>query len=320
MQLLRKLEDIFVQVIRLVLMGFALLVLVALAAHLWDKISPKKAATETSANAVDWTSVKPDMKFVLEETGRDMGTYVPDQALQERLGDAAVRAHFKQFDQLVRDFIAKNPEAHARVEKDNEARGLAPLNPLLVGDTAPSAEQIQAYQQTLKDKEQAESARMEQVLAQASDAPEEAASASCCDSSNEMFWAEPVDLAQLLHERAVQTQSEYGEQAYAAYVAGAPAAMALVLNDATLAPKLQTLTVARLVDMVLVNYGISFGRSVSEHNGDSSDSLWDTVFSSIEMTMWSVILSFLVLVVFVVMMMRMEKHLRTISLHHTPRD
>jgi ABC-type Fe3+ transport system permease subunit len=89
-----------------------------------------------------------------------------------------------------------------------------------------------------------------------------------------------------------------------------------VLNDATLAPKLHELTVSRLLDMVMTNYSISFSRAVSEQDS-SSENLWDSVFSSIELTMWSVILSFLVLVVFVVMMIRMERHLRAISLHTT---
>lgn len=126
----------------------------------------------------------------------------------------------------------------------------------------------------------------------------------------------PVDTAQVLHDRAMQAQLEHGDKAYAAFVSGAPAAMELVLNDATLAPKLHELTVSRLLDMVMTNYSISFSRAVSEQDS-SSENLWDSVFSSIELTMWSVILSFLVLVVFVVMMIRMERHLRAISLHTT---
>ena len=128
-----------------------------------------------------------------------------------------------------------------------------------------------------------------------------------------------MDVAQVLHERATQTLHEYGDSGYRAYVLGAPAALERVLSDQSLAPQLHELPIARLVDMVLTNYSISFSRAVSEQNdrSDRSD-WWEASFSSLELTLWSVILSFLVLVVFVVMTIRIEKHLHRLSQQPLP--
>lgn len=320
MQFFSKLEDVFVQVIRVVLLGFSAVVLVALALLLIGKALPDQDK-DTPDSSVAWTNVKPDMQFVVEETGRDIGMAMPNQQLQERLSDPALRAAFQKTDQLVRDFVAQQAEQHARIEQDNESRGLAPVNPLLVGDAVPTNKDISAYAQQLQAHmdakaahEKARQAALERYM-QAEGEEEAAAQAAlnALDAAEGCCWTEPVNLPLVLHERAQSVQQENGEKAYAAFVLGAPAAMEAVLSNPTLTPKLHDMTVSRLVDMVMTNYSISFSRAVSDQAPDSSETLWDSIFSSIELTMWSVILSFLVLVVFVVMMLRMEKHLRAIS-------
>ena len=321
MHFFSKLEDVFVQIIRVVLLAFSAVVLVALALLLIGKVMPETEKTETQSS-VAWTDLKPDMQYVVEETGRDVGLAMPNQQLQERLVDPALRPAFQKADQLLRQFVAQKAEQHARIEKDNEARGLADMNPLLVGDAVPDAAAIKTYVQQLQAdkaaKEAQEQARQEALdRLMAADAQEEAAAQaalSAFDEPESCCWTEAVDLSQALHERAANVQSEYGDKGYAAFVLGAPAAMEAVLSNATLAPKLHEMTVSRLVDMVLTNYSISFSRAVSEQASEDSTTLWDSIFSSIELTMWSVIFSFLVLVVFVVMALRMERHLRTISL------
>lgn len=330
MPVLSKLEDVFVQIIRLVLLAFSAVVLVALAMLLIGKLAPSPSST-SSEPAVVWKDVKPDMQYVVEETGRDMGLHVPNQQLQERLTDPQLRPAFQKADQLLRDFVALKPALHERIEKDNEARGLAPVNPLLVGDAMPSPQAVKAYAQA---QEQARNASDASDAAQAVEAVEASDEATAADAAahaaaqataaadaamQDCCWTDPVDVPQILHERASQVQSEYGEPAYAAFVLGAPAAIEKVLTDPGLAPKLHEQTMSRLVDMVITNYSISFSRAVDVPDADSSESLWDSIFNSIELTMWSVILSFLVLVVFVVMVIRIEKHLRLLNLQHTPR-
>lgn len=320
MHFFSKLEDVFVQIIRVVLLAFSAVVLVALALLLIGKVMPETEKKETQSS-VAWTDLKPDMQYVVEETGRDVGLAMPNQQLQERLVDPALRPAFQKADQLLRQFVAQKAEQHARIEKDNEARGLADVNPLLMGDAVPDAAAIKAYVQQLQAdkaaKEAQEQARQEALdRLMAADAQEEAAAQAALSAFDEpegCCWTEAVDLSQALHERAANVQSEYGDKGYAAFVLGAPAAMEAVLSNATLAPKLHEMTVSRLVDMVLTNYSISFSRAVSEQASEDSTTLWDSIFSSIELTMWSVIFSFLVLVVFVVMALRMERHLRTIS-------
>lgn len=320
MQFFNKLEDVFVQIIRVVLLGFSALVLVALALLLIGKVLPQKEKS-ASESSVEWSQLKPDMQFVVEETGRDIGMALPNKQLQERLSDPALRPAFQKTDQLVRDFVAQQAEQHARIEKENESRGLAPVNPLLVGDALPTEKDITAYAQQLQAqmdaKEAHEKARQEAMERyMLAEGDEEAAAEAVLkelDGAEGCCLTEPVNLPLVLHERAQSLQQDHGEKAYASFVLGAPAAMQAVLDNATLAPKLHEMTVSRLVDMVMTNYSISFSRAVSDQAPDSSETLWDSIFSSIELTMWSVIFSFLVLVVFVVMALRMERHLRTIS-------
>ncbi|HEY4663623.1 MAG TPA: hypothetical protein VIG85_01450 [Comamonas sp.] len=319
MPLLRKIEDVFVQLVRIVLLAFSVLVLVAMASYLWDKTIGKKE--DGTSSSVSWADLKPDMKYVVEETGRDMGMSTPDMALQDSLTNPQLRPAFKQADALVRSFVALKPEHHAEIEKNNESKGLADLNPLLVGDSIPSKEQIEAYVKEQEAKAKAEEERLERLLGisdseeaaveAGTEAAVAAAEAAACCSSDEAYWTEPVDVAKVLHERASQVRSEYDAKAYETFVLGAPKAIELVLSDAKLAPKLHDQTISRLVDMVLTNYSISFSRAVSEQ--DDSESLWDRFFNSLELTLWSLIMSFLVMVVFVVMTIRMERHLRRIS-------
>lgn len=322
MSLLRKIEDVFVLLVRIVLLAFSLLVLVAMGSYLWEQMRGKAA---TSATTVVWSEVQPDMQYVVEETGRDMGMQVASFALEESLSNAQLRPAFQQADAAVRNFVAAKADHHAEVERNNEARGLAAPNPLLIGDAVPTAQQIADYQHAQADQEKAAAERLAQWLSSdtadaavedataAAEASAVAAADSCCSDSNHMmYWTEPVDIAQMLHERAATAQSEHGEPAYAAFIQGAPTAIERVLGDAKLAPKLHDLPVYRMVDMVLTNYAISFSRAISPSE-ETPDSVWSRFFSSLELTMWSLIMGFLVMVVLVVAVLRIERHLRHLS-------
>lgn len=283
-----------------------------MASYLWDR-TWGKSQIEASTN-IAWQSLAPDLQFVVEETGRDMGMQSSERAFADSVTQPELRTAFQQADAVVRLFIAQKPEHHDRIEKQNEPLGLAPLHPLLQDDTVPTQAQIDAYQQSKQAKAedpQTTSSDEEAIRAANAAAIATDAAADCCNSEDTTYWTEPVDLALAVHERATQVQSEYDAQAYVAYVKGAPKALERVLNDSSLAPKLHELPVSRLVDMVLTNYSISFSRAITGE--EASPSLWDRFFDSLELTMWSLIMSFLVMVVFVVMVIRMEKHLRLMS-------
>lgn len=320
MSFLSKIEDLLMQVIKLVLLAFALWLLFAWGSHLYKKSDFTKTDTATEA-AVDWKQVKPDMQFVLEETSRDLDLYVPNKLLQERLTDAQLRPAFQKADQLLRDFVAQKAAQHARIEKENQSRGLAPLNTLLVGEALPTAKDVAAYNQAEQAKLDAEQAqakareeRMARLWEESDEADSDVAAATAAVEAidgadeEECCWTEAVDVAQVLDSNA----ASHSEKGYAAFVLGAPAAIELILKNDTLAPRLHELTVSRLLDMVMMNYSISFSRAVSEQDSDS-ESLLDAMFSSIDLAMWSLILSFLALVVFVATGIRMEKHLRRMS-------
>ena len=342
MSLFSKLEDVLVQVIRVVLFCFAIFVLFGLASYLWERHVSSRF-DEKQKPTVDWSSLKPDMKFVTEETGRDLGIYVPDESMIDRLTDSKLRPAFQQFDAAVRKYVAEQPAVHARVEKENAARGLAPLNVLLEADKVPTAEQIEAFKKQEAEREKAEQERIERLMMEGAEAEESEAAAdaaaaataaavaaaaeavTCCDSEiPEAMFSEPVDPARVLHERALQMQAENNDKdAYGRFVLGASEAMTLVLKDTTLQKKLREQSIARTMDMVLTNYSISFSRAISEANEDSSESLWDRLFSSIEFSLWSLILSFLVLVLVAIMSVRTERHMRNFlagSRGHSTKD
>ena len=142
---LRRLEDVLVQVVRVVLLAFALVVLLALALWVWDSWRGSKPSSPDGAQpaALNWKDARLDMDYVVSETGRDLGQAGNQVPLTQRLADAQLRPSFQKADQLIRAFVNQDPAARARVEKDNSSRGLAPVHPLLAGSGAPDAALVQ---------------------------------------------------------------------------------------------------------------------------------------------------------------------------------
>ena len=93
---------------------------------------------------------------------------------------------------------------------------------------------------------------------------------------------------------------------------GLPAVLEKVLGSESLAPRLREQPAQQLVSMLLINYTLSFDRAAQKLKGDGADaSVWD--FAGAETAVLSLVMSFLVLVVMVLVFMRMERHLRAIS-------
>lgn len=309
--MLRRIEDLLVQVVRVVLLVFSLLVLVGMALWTWESFRPGKAeAPQAVAQELNWKDARPDLQFVVDETSRDLGAGGGEPAMEKRLADPALRPAFQKADALVRAYVNKDPARRERTERDNQARGLAPLHPLLQGDALPSEADVQ---RRIQERGQREGD------AGAVDAAADAAAAAAASSDEEDGWmVEPVDTAAAIHERAQAAELEHGKGAYAAYVQGLPAALEQVFGNAALEPRLQAQTAQQILSTVLLNYTLSLDNAARALRGEDShgSSSWKERFGAVETAFWSMLMSFLVLVVMVLVFIRMERHLRVISQQH----
>ncbi len=309
--MLRRIEDLLVQVVRVVLLVFSLLVLVGMALWTWESFRPGKAeAPQAVAQELNWKDARPDLQFVVDETSRDLGAGGGEPAMEKRLADPALRPAFQKADALVRAFVNKDPARRERTERDHQARGLAPLHPLLQGDALPSEADVQ---RRIQERGQREGD------AGAVDAAADAAGAAAASTGEEDGWmVEPVDTAAAIHERAQAAELEHGKGAYAAYVQGLPAALEQVFGNAALEPRLQAQTAQQILSTVLLNYTLSLDNAARALRGEDShgSSSWKERFGAVETAFWSMLMSFLVLVVMVLVFIRMERHLRVISQQH----
>lgn len=314
--MLRRIEDLLVQVVRVVLLVFSLLVLVGMALWTWESFRPGKAeAPQAVAQELNWKDARPDLQFVVDETSRDLGAGGGEPAMEKRLADPALRPAFQKADALVRAYVNKDPARRERTERDHQARGLAPLHPLLQGDTLPSEADVQRRIQERGQREDDAGA----VDAAADAATADAAAAAAASTDEEDGWmVEPVDTAAAIHERAQAAELEHGKGAYAAYVQGLPAALEQVFGNASLEPRLQAQTAQQILSTVLLNYTLSLDNAARALRGEDShgSSSWKERFGAVETAFWSMLMSFLVLVVMVLVFIRMERHLRVISQQH----
>lgn len=314
--MLRRIEDLLVQVVRVVLLVFSLLVLVGMALWTWESFRPGKAeAPQAVAQELNWKDARPDLQFVVDETSRDLGAGGGEPAMEKRLADPALRPAFQKADALVRAYVNKDLARRERTERDNQARGLAPLHPLLQGDALPSEAEVQRRIQERGQREGDAGA----VDAVADAAAADAAAAAAASTDEEDGWmVEPVDTAAAIHERAQAAELEHGKGAYAAYVQGLPAALEQVFGNAALEPRLQAQTAQQILSTVLLNYTLSLDNAARALRGEDShgSSSWKERFGAVETAFWSMLMSFLVLVVMVLVFIRMERHLRVISQQH----
>ncbi|MXN31234.1 hypothetical protein [Delftia sp. CH05] len=314
--MLRRIEDLLVQVVRVVLLVFSLLVLVGMALWTWESFRPGKAeAPQAVAQELNWKDARPDLQFVVDETSRDLGAGGGEPAMEKRLVDPALRPAFQKADALVRAFVNKDPARRERTERDHQARGLAPLHPLLQGDALPSEADVQRRIQERGQREGDAGA----VDAAADAAAADAAAAAAASADEEDSWmVDPVDTAAAIHERAQAAELEHGKGAYAAYVQGLPAALEQVFGNAALEPRLQAQTAQQILSTVLLNYTLSLDNAARALRGEDShgSSSWKERFGAVETAFWSMLMSFLVLVVMVLVFIRMERHLRVISQQH----
>jgi hypothetical protein len=326
MNVLRRIEDVLVQIVRVVLLAFSVFVLIGMAFWLWSHYKPKQSDAAPAAQvALDWKSAKPDLKYVVDETARDLSGMADQVPMEKRLADPELRPSFQKADGLLRGFIYTDPAARKRVEKDNNGQGLAPINALLKGDAAPSEADVQRQ---IKLREQRENACCDDATRDASAAAVDAATDAAAvrrvamagaerDAAEEEpegddWLNEPVDLAAQIHERAQAAESEHGTGAYAAFVQGLPAALEQVLGNERLAAKLREQSAQQITSMLLLNYTLSFDRSAQHLKGEDPDTdKWE--FSSVETAFGTMLISCLVMVVMVLVLIRMERHMRLMS-------
>src|SRR5256885_3698082 len=83
--MLRRIEDLLVQVVRVVLLVFSLLVLVGMALWTWESFRPGKAeAPQAVAQELNWKDARPDLQFVVDETSRDLGAGGGEPAIDRK--------------------------------------------------------------------------------------------------------------------------------------------------------------------------------------------------------------------------------------------
>ena len=331
LNMLRRVEDVFVQIIRIVLLAFSVFILVGMAAWLWDHYKPKKPEAPVTAAALNWKDASYDLKFMEEETGRDLSNVSHQVPMEKRLADPALRPSFQKADGLLRGFIYKDPAARKRIEKENSAQGLDPVHPLLKGDAMPSADEVgrqikmrEARENSCCDKEAADAAAAEADAAwtarrislpkrdPAVEAAVEAAIAAAEGADSDEMLVDPVNLASEINDRAQSAEIEHGEGSYAAYLAGLPAALQKVMANENLANKLQQQSASQIVSTLLTNYTMSFDRTAQVLKGENPDAdKWD--FLSVDTAFASMLISCLVMVVMVLVLIRMERHMRTMG-------
>ena len=333
--LLRRAEDLLIQVLRLVLLAFSVFVIVGMGNWLWDHYQPKKLDTALAApTALSWKDAPYDLKFMEDETGRDLSSLSNSIPLEKHLADPALRPDFQKADGLLRGFIYKDTAVRKRIEQENSSQGLEPIHPLLKGDAIPSADEVnrqikmrEARENACCDKDAADAAaaevdaawtarritltREERLARAAAQAADDAAAAIAAEAMNELL-TDAVNLASEINDRAQAAEMEHGEGAYAAYIKGLPAALQAVLGNEKLAKKLQQQPAAQIVSTLLTNYTLSFDRTAMKIRGDNPDGeKWD--FLGIDTAFATMLISCLVMVMMVLVMIRIERHMRSTS-------
>lgn len=335
LNLLSRIEDVLVQIVRVVLLVFSVCVLFGMGLWVWDHYQPKKAETVASSasTALDWKSAPYDLQYMLDETQRDMNGISNLLPLEKRLADPALRPGFQKADGLLRGLIYKDPAARKRVEQENSSQGLLPLHPLLQGDTLPSPAEVnrqiklrEARENSCCDAQAADAAaqavdeeisarrismmRQERTLSQAAAIAADAAADAAAESED--MTSDPVNLMAEINDRASAAEIEHGTGAYEAYIQGLPAALEKVVANENLASKLQQQPAQQIVSTLLINYTLAFDRTAQVLKGENPDqSKWE--FSSIETAFTTMLISCLVMVIMVLVLIRMERHMRTIS-------
>ena len=337
LNLFSRIEDVLVQIVRVVLLVFSVFVLLGMGLWLWDHYQPKKpqAVTASASTALDWKDAPYDLKYMLDETERDLSSLGNALPVEKRLADPALRPSFQKADGLLRGFVYKNPAERKRVEQENSSQGLTPLHPLLQGDVLPSPAEVnrqiklrEARENACCDSDAADAAaaavdaeisahritlkREDLAIARAAAAAADAAVAAAAEADSELMLSEPVNLMAEINDRASAAEMEHGSGAYEAYVKGLPAALQQVLGNESLAAKLQQQPTQQIVNTLLINYTLAFDRTAQVLKGENPDQeKWQ--FSSVETAFTTMLIACLVMVIMVLVLIRMERHMRVMS-------
>lgn len=314
MNVLRKVEDVLVQTVRVVLLVLLLLMLLGMARWLYAHYGPGRSAAASGEPAVlDWREVRPDLKYVVDETSRDLGDEEAQVPMEKRLADPALRPSFQKADGLIRGFVYQNPARRKRVEQDNGSQGLAPVHPLLKGDALPSAVEVERQIRLREARENGECCDVTDTAAPLARRIALAAGDAAPESDEDEVEA-PLEVVAQIHERAQAAESEHGPGAYAAFVQDLPAALQQVFGSESVAPRLQEQPAAQIVNMVLLNYTLSFDRAAQQLKGESSDEdKWGSRLGGMQAIVWGLLIACLAMVAMVLALIRMERHLRAIS-------
>ncbi len=298
--MLGKIESALLYLMRLVMVILVLFTLFNFALWSWGaahKSSPATTAEDMHKDR-DWAALQISEEELKKITYSDFGYGDGNQTLNDGklAADTALVAAFAEVDALLRAAIERNPAQRKKLEGDNDEPGLAP------------ALALPALVEAVQAKERA-SQEMDAVDAAA------AATAAAPDSMDGDSWKpQPISIGEVLLQQTRSIISNYNYEAGRAFVLGAPPALKALLADPQVQAGISKQTTSMVVSNLLLNYGIVFSAKAGESDMQTATSGWlERLIEPSNLLVFTVLLWSFVFLMMIVVFLRVERHLRTMS-------
>ncbi len=298
--MLGKIESALLYLMRLVMVVLVLFILFNFALWSWGaahKPTPGTAAEDMHPNR-DWAALKISEEELKKITYSDYGYDDTYQTLSDGklAADPAVVAAFAEVDAVLRAAIERDPAQRKKLERDNDEPGLAPVQAL------------PALVETMQAKERA-SQEMDAVDAAA------AATAAASDAADSEGWKpQPTSIGEVLLQQTRSIISSYGYEAGRSFTLGAPQALKALLADPQVQKGINKQTTSMVVTNLLLNYGIVFSAKAGESEMSTAKPSWlERLIEPSNLLVFTVLLWSFVFLMMIVVFLRVERHLRTMS-------
>ena len=303
--MLAKLESGLLYLMRVVMVVLVLFTLFTFVMWAAQALRPDKTAQAAAdANKTrDWAAVKISDEELKKTTYSDFGYGDADQALNDGklAADAAIATAFADVDASVRAAIERNPAARQKLEKDNSEAGLAPAAAL-----ADIVKALQAKERALYDNttEPTDAAAAMAATAQAVAA-----------ASDDEYQPQPTSIGETLLGQTRSIISSYGYDAGRAFALGAPAAFKTLLADPQVLAGIDKQTASTVVSNLMLNYNMAFNSKAAETDvGEAKTHGWlERLLEPSNLLVFTVLLWSFVLMMMIVVFLRVERHLRALS-------
>jgi uncharacterized membrane protein len=296
--MLGKLESALLYLMRLVMVVLVLFTLFNFALWSWGAAhKPTPGAIEETHQNRDWAALKISEEELKKITYSDFGYDDTNQTLSDAklAADPAVVAAFAEVDAVLRAAIEREPAQRKKLERDNDEPGLAPVQAL------------PALVETMQAKERA-SQEMDAVDAAA-------ATAAASDAADSDGWKpQPTSIGEVLLQQTRSIISSYGYEAGRSFTLGAPQALKALLADPQVQKGISKQTTSMVVTNLLLNYGIVFSAKAGESDMQTEKSGWlERLIEPSNLLVFTVLLWSFVFLMMIVVFLRVERHLRTMS-------